>query len=799
MAFTTGTDFTAPSTFTAGTDFHHAASSTGAIACALPGPGGGFVGSSGAAAGILLAMLPGPSGAFSGISELSGIFTTGTDFTVADLAVFTTGNNLYFSTPRVGVISAQLSGPSSGFVGHNEINEAAFAALLPGPTVLFAGHYAHNVPRYMTAGFSSPLENAVPQLADHRLGYDRAVWASAECRAMGGAGSPLPVRLQAPVDQNAPLPLALCVAVDATRPLLRNNRITSERMMPLPLALCGAADDATPMGNGFAAVMDALEQLGRATCYPVEDTGKASHESTFVEVILTPNPGPYGFTAGLDFAVDPARGFTRGTAPFPYTEADITYRAALWRGVLTHETCAIRQQAIRAKRHQCSTMQDTRRPPPGTSVPVDPPPPPPPPPPDPHETLTIPIQSVYTMLHTISVVTLAGNIPIPMSALSLSLNADAYAWQFSGTLTDPSALALVQIVDNEPVTLAVTIEGYLWHVIVEEIEHSREFGKQSITLKGRSLSALLGAPYQQPTSATYGAPLTVQQLAELQLPIGWTLNWEQVTWLVAGGAWSYTNQSPIQALAGIAFDTGSMLIPARSDQSLTMKPRYPYWPWDFAGATPDLIIPEAAIKTVSLRPRLGTQANGVYVHGGDVGGVLGWCRFNGTDGARLAQTVNNNLMTDMIGCRALGSRILAGQYTQPIVKNLTTYLDGDVFPLAEIGMLASVGLGAEDVRGIINSVSVDVRSDEKNLTVSQTLQIGEETPNAWALFKELLPRDPLLVGALASTNGATAVITLLDGGVITVRGTGTVGQKYYIRSGRIEGEAPAMVQQEIVV
>jgi hypothetical protein len=32
-----------------------------------------------------------------------------------------------------------------------------------------------------------------------------------------------------------------------------------------------------------------------------------------------------------------------------------------------------------------------------------------------------------------------------------------------------------------------------------------------------------------------------------------------------------------------------------------------------------------------------------------------------------------------------------------------------------------------------------------------------------------------------------------------VRGTGTVGNKYYIRAGRIEGDAPTMTQNEIVV
>lgn len=149
----------------------------------------------------------------------------------------------------------------------------------------------------------------------------------------------------------------------------------------------------------------------------------------------------------------------------------------------------------------------------------------------------------------------------------------------------------------------------------------------------------------------------------------------------------------------------------------------------------------------------------------------------------------------MIGCRALGSRILAGQYTQPTVKSVTLPLDGDVFPLAGIGQLAAITIGAETERGIINSISIDASLGR----VSQTVQIGEETANVWALFKELLPRDLLLIGTRASTDGSISVMTLIDGGVVSGRGTGTAGGKYYIRSGRIEGEAPAMAPQEVVV
>jgi hypothetical protein len=795
MAFTTGTDFTATSAYTGGADFHYAEISTGVLAATLPDLTGGFSANAGTISGTLAAALPGPSGSFAGISQLPGIFTVGTDFMVPDSDFFTTGTTLYFSAPRSGVISAQLPGPSGGFVGHNEVNEGAFAAELLGPSAAFVGHYDHNVRRYTVSELCSSIENAGTLQTDNRFAYAQAELVIADRCAQIADGTPVPFVLQAPVNQNELQPHAVCVAVDQASRILVIDRIPVESMTTSPLALCATGGNTTSMRNGFAAVLDALKQLSLAVCNPVQDAGRSVHDSLFIDVILTPDPVMHGFTTGVDFVIDPAREFTLGTAPFPYTETDTPYRIGLWHGVLTHEACSPRQAAMPAKLHQCSTVQDARRSPPGTSIPIDPPPPPPPPPPDGHETLVIPPQSSYTMQHVISVVTLVGNVAVPVSKVNLALNANAFAWQFSAILSDPGALSLVEIVDNEPVKLKITIDGYVWHTIVEEIEHSREFGKQAITLKGRGVSALLGGPYEQPHSNAYGSALTVQQLAEMQLPVGWTLNWTQETWLVPANAWSYTNQTPIQALAGIANDTGSMLVPARDSQSLTMMPRYPYWPWDFTGATPDLVIPEAAIKSLSLRPRLGTQANGVYVHGGDVGGVLGWCRFNGTDGARLAETRSNNLMTNVIGCRALGSRILAGQYTQPIVKSLTTYLDGDVFPLAEIGMLAAITIGAETERGIINSVAIEATL----AAVSQTIQIGEETPNVWALFKELLPRDPLLVGTLANTDGSTSIITLLDGGVITVRGTGTVGNKYYIRAGRIEGDAPTMTQNEIVV
>ena len=152
-------------------------------------------------------------------------------------------------------------------------------------------------------------------------------------------------------------------------------------------------------------------------------------------------------------------------------------------------------------------------------------------------------------------------------------------------------------------------------------------------------------------------------------------------------------------------------------------------------------------------------------------------------------------MTDVVGTRALGSRLLAGQYAQPALKSFTVPMDGTLVPLLAVGNLVAVTVDNVAIKGIVNGVSLVASLS----SVRQTIQIGEETPNTWALFKELLPRDPLLVATLSVTDGTTSLMTLLDNGVVRVRGTGNVGAKYYIRAGKIDGAAPNLTLSEVVV
>jgi hypothetical protein len=379
--------------------------------------------------------------------------------------------------------------------------------------------------------------------------------------------------------------------------------------------------------------------------------------------------------------------------------------------------------------------------------------------------------------------------------IQLNLDADSWAWTFSCKLLKAEQLPLVTKTDGTAVEIIITINGYAFNVLVEKVTRNRTFAKNSISLSGRSLTALLTQPYVQPVSATQSDLMTVQQLVELELPTGWTANWQASVWNVPTGAFSYTAKTPIQVIAGIAADIGAIVVPSRHSKSLTIMPRYSVLPWNFELETPDLIIPDAAIESLTYRNVVPSQSNAVYVHGSDIGGVLARCRLTGTAGDKLSQTVTNSLMTDVVGCRALGERILAGQYTQPALQSVTLPMNSIDMPLANVGDLVKIKIDGGQVRGVVNSISLSADFGK----VSQTLTIGEETANVWQGFKDLLPRNPLLVGTLSNTDEQTSLITLIDGGVIRVRGTGTIGAKYYIRAGRIENEAPNLVVNEIVI
>lgn len=548
-------------------------------------------------------------------------------------------------------------------------------------------------------------------------------------------------------------------------------------------------DDAVYLSSYYVAGFDKLEFIRKDNIFPVDDSGQHVHYF-YHPVYQEPFSGyvpSFGFNiGGGNYA--PIQQYS-----WPGS-SKIDYLINSQRGGIRADFNSSVQISSNVYKKQCSTLEDAVRPSVGRSqwidVPRDPPVQP-----SGHVTYNVLVKTSYFMQHTSSV-TLLDLTPVQFESVNISIDANSFSYSFTGQLSSKDDLPKVKQPPNQPpVTLVVTINGEIWHVIVERIDHSREFGRRTINIVGRGLTALLGLPYMQPASITQGSLLAINQIAALLLPNDWSLDWQFPVWNVAAGAYSYVNQTPIQALSSIVNDIGAMIVPAKASKAIVVKPRYPVLPWFFGSVNPDISIPDSVILSLTERSFVPTQANAVYVHGGEVGGVLARCRLSGSAGDRIMQTVNNQLITDVVAARALGERLLAGQYQQPSVQSFVVPFDGDDVVLIELGWLASIIVDGQDVRGCVNSVSISAALGE----VRQVIQIGDETPNTWSFFKSLLPSDPLLVGQLASTDGITSLVSLFDGGVVRVRGTGVVGNKYYIRLGKIDGQAPNLSLNEIVI
>ncbi len=72
-------------------------------------------------------------------------------------------------------------------------------------------------------------------------------------------------------------------------------------------------------------------------------------------------------------------------------------------------------------------------------------------------------------------------------------------------------------------------------------------------------------------------------------------------------------------------------------------------------------------------------------------------------------------------------------------------------------------------------------------------------PNLFSMFRELVPSDPLLVGTVTASNGDVHQVTMMDGGVMMVRGKASLNQQVFVRGGVIEGAAPNLPQITIEV
>ncbi len=332
---------------------------------------------------------------------------------------------------------------------------------------------------------------------------------------------------------------------------------------------------------------------------------------------------------------------------------------------------------------------------------------PPAPPPD--------IRSYYIIMNTISLKRVSDNIPIPIQTLEIGTDHDSWAWTLQATLRRSVDLDLVRPSAGAPVAVEASINGHVWQFIIEEYGDERRFGQRAFSISGRSLSAALAAPYSRPQSSLQTSQRTATQLADEALTgTGFTLDWQLPDWLVPGGAYSVTQQTPIQQLATIAEAAGGVVHSAMAAQTVRLLPWYPSMPWEWGAVTVDAVLPTWQERRTAYQPQ--PQYSGVYTSGQHQG-VTCFVRRAGSDGAEQPQMQTHPLTTATEAGLALGKKILADSGRRSIESITAPLLENP--GLLEPGKLIEVVDPAGNWRGLV----VSTRLSAQRPTVTQQIDV----------------------------------------------------------------------------
>ena len=332
--------------------------------------------------------------------------------------------------------------------------------------------------------------------------------------------------------------------------------------------------------------------------------------------------------------------------------------------------------------------------------------------PQPGETIVVPVRRVYVVINEARLRRVDGDIQIPTFTMSMSLDADSWAWGFSADVPRGVLPNLQPSNFGDPVELEAWVNGVPYRFLAEQLSTSRTFGKESLRISGRGLTATLDAPYAPTLNFGNTAERTAQQLMGDVLtvngvPFGWTVDWQLTDWLVPGNVWTHQG-AYVGALKSIVQAAGGYLQPHESDKVVKALLRYPTAPWDW-GAAADFELPADVTTQEGIVWQENPRYNRVFVSGVSAG-VLGQVTRAGTDGASIAPMVTDALITHADAARQRGVRELAPGGRQAMVSLQLPVLEttGVIPP----GKMVRYVDGSTTRVGITRSVQVDVRMPE---------------------------------------------------------------------------------------
>lgn len=330
----------------------------------------------------------------------------------------------------------------------------------------------------------------------------------------------------------------------------------------------------------------------------------------------------------------------------------------------------------------------------------------------------IPILKVYLVSNDVHLIRVADSLELPTFAMSVAIDADNWGWEFSAELP-ADQLTNVQPV-AEPVEVEAQINTITWRFLVEQIRRTRSFGRSRINISGRSLAARLDAPYVGAVNRKNTIDLNATQilddlLTENGVPIGWTIDWQLSDWLVTTGAWAHAG-TYLEGVKTVAEAAGAIIQADRTGQTLHLLHRYPVAPWDWSGAGPAYVVPEAIVTTEGVEWLEKPPYNAVFVSGENLG-ILGHVTRTGTAGDIAAPMVVHPLVTAQAAARQRGLAILGDTGKQQRLE-LSMPFDPVNYGIGLMTPTTLIEYGPEALRGMVRATRIEVRNGSVRQTIS---------------------------------------------------------------------------------
>ena len=314
------------------------------------------------------------------------------------------------------------------------------------------------------------------------------------------------------------------------------------------------------------------------------------------------------------------------------------------------------------------------------------------------------------VLHTINVKRTSDNVGIPVLSATLKFDVDSWAWGVTLNLKTPETMALLESVNGEPREIQIELDGIYITALIEEWGETRVFGEHTYTASGRSSLALFAYPYAPLRSYLEADEKTAAQLIDHELlNTGWSAAYHAnlvqlftTDWLIPGGAWSYQNKAPIDAVVQIARTVGARAYADRNAKLVHIAPRYPINPWDWNAATLDQTIPLSLVRSLSTQLNPQPAYNHVIVSG-QSHGVTVSANITGSGGDVSAPMITDNLITYVDAGRERARNVLSNTGRQARVT-LDLPLN-DTTGLLEPGQFVEVS-DTIPWRGLVTGINV---------------------------------------------------------------------------------------------